>query len=84
MRIEGKTFITTGGASGLGRAAAEAIGVAAGGHAVLVDVNGEVGAATEATIGARAKSSCARMSRARPRSRRPCGQRSRISACTAW
>ena len=54
MRIEGKTFITTGGASGLGRAAAEAI-VAAGGHAVLVDVNAEVGAATEAALGARAK-----------------------------
>ena len=54
MRIEGKTFITTGGASGLGRAAAEAI-VAAGGHAILVDVNAEVGAATEAALGARAK-----------------------------
>lgn len=54
MRIEGKTFITTGGASGLGRAAAEAI-VAAGGYAVLVDVNAEVGAATEAALGLRAK-----------------------------
>ncbi len=54
MRIEGKTFITTGGASGLGRAAAEAI-VAAGGHAILVDVTAEVGAATEAALGARAK-----------------------------
>jgi NAD(P)-dependent dehydrogenase (short-subunit alcohol dehydrogenase family) len=54
MRIEGKTFITTGGASGLGRAAAEAI-VAAGGHAILVDVNAEVGGATEAALGARAK-----------------------------
>ena len=49
MRIEGRTFITTGGASGLGRAAAEAI-VAAGGHAILVDVNAEVGAATEAAL----------------------------------
>lgn len=54
MRIDGKTFITTGGASGLGRAAAEAI-VAAGGNAVLVDVNAEVGAATERALGARAK-----------------------------
>ena len=54
MRIEGRTFITTGGASGLGRAAAEAI-VAAGGHAILVDVTAEVGAATEAALGARAK-----------------------------
>lgn len=54
MRIDGKTFITTGGASGLGRAAAEAI-VAAGGHVVLVDVNAEVGAAAEHALGARAK-----------------------------
>jgi NAD(P)-dependent dehydrogenase (short-subunit alcohol dehydrogenase family) len=54
MRIEGRTFITTGGASGLGRAAAEAI-VAAGGHAILVDVNAEVGAATEAALGVGAR-----------------------------
>jgi NAD(P)-dependent dehydrogenase (short-subunit alcohol dehydrogenase family) len=53
MRIEGKTFITTGGASGLGRAAAEAI-VAAGGNAVLADVNADVGAAAEAALGPRA------------------------------
>ncbi|MGE0814544.1 MAG: SDR family NAD(P)-dependent oxidoreductase [Vicinamibacterales bacterium] len=53
MRIEGKTFIATGGASGLGRAAAEAI-VAAGGHVVLADVNGETGAATAEALGARA------------------------------
>jgi NAD(P)-dependent dehydrogenase (short-subunit alcohol dehydrogenase family) len=54
MRIEGKTFITTGGASGLGRAAAEAI-LAGGGNAVLVDVNTEVGAATETALGTHAK-----------------------------
>ncbi len=53
MRIEGKTFLTTGGASGLGRAAAEAI-VAAGGHAVLLDVNADVGAATAQALGSRA------------------------------
>ncbi len=53
MRIEGKTFLTTGGGSGLGRAAAEAV-VAAGGHAVLLDVNAEVGAATAQALGARA------------------------------
>ncbi|MEZ5293057.1 MAG: SDR family NAD(P)-dependent oxidoreductase [Vicinamibacterales bacterium] len=53
MRIEGKTFIATGGASGLGRAAAEAI-VAAGGHVVLADVNAETGAATAEALGARA------------------------------
>lgn len=54
MRIEEKTFITTGGASGLGRASAEAI-VAAGGNAVLVDVNAEVGAATADALGPRAR-----------------------------
>ena len=53
MRIEGKTFLTTGGASGLGRAAAEAI-VAAGGHAVLLDVNADAGEATAAALGSRA------------------------------
>ncbi|MCF4164065.1 SDR family NAD(P)-dependent oxidoreductase [Zavarzinia compransoris] len=38
MQITGKTFITTGGASGLGLATARMV-VAAGGNAVLVDVN---------------------------------------------
>ena len=50
MNITGRTFIVTGGASGLGRAAAEAI-VNAGGTAVLLDVNAEVGAAAELSIG---------------------------------
>jgi NAD(P)-dependent dehydrogenase (short-subunit alcohol dehydrogenase family) len=50
MQISGKAFIVTGGASGLGRAAAEAI-VAAGGKAVLLDVNAEVGRAAEQAIG---------------------------------
>jgi NAD(P)-dependent dehydrogenase (short-subunit alcohol dehydrogenase family) len=53
MRIEGKTFLVTGGASGLGRAAAEAV-LAAGGSAVLVDINAETGAAAEAALGAKA------------------------------
>ena len=53
MRIEGKTFITTGGASGLGRAAAEAI-LGAGGSVLLLDVNDEVGQATAQTLGDRA------------------------------
>ena len=53
MRIEGKTFITTGGASGLGRAAAEAI-LGAGGSVLLLDVNAEVGRATAQTLGDRA------------------------------
>lgn len=38
MQITGKTFIVTGGASGLGLATAKMV-VAEGGHAVLVDVN---------------------------------------------
>ena len=50
MNITGQTFIVTGGASGLGRAAAEAI-VNAGGTVVLLDVNAEVGAAAELSIG---------------------------------
>jgi NAD(P)-dependent dehydrogenase (short-subunit alcohol dehydrogenase family) len=53
MRIEGKTFLATGGASGLGRAAAEAI-VAAGGQVVLLDVNADAGAATAQALGSRA------------------------------
>ncbi|MDP1570621.1 MAG: 3-hydroxyacyl-CoA dehydrogenase [Vicinamibacterales bacterium] len=53
MRIEGKTFIVTGGASGLGRACAEAL-LAAGGHAVLLDVNAEAGQAAEQALGAKA------------------------------
>jgi NAD(P)-dependent dehydrogenase (short-subunit alcohol dehydrogenase family) len=53
MRIEGKTFITTGGASGLGRAAAEAI-LGAGGRVLLLDVNTEVGQATASELGERA------------------------------
>ena len=40
MQIDGKSFIVTGGASGLGRAAAEAI-LAAGGRVTIVDVNAE-------------------------------------------
>jgi NAD(P)-dependent dehydrogenase (short-subunit alcohol dehydrogenase family) len=50
MKITGHTFIVTGGASGLGRAAAEAI-VNAGGTVVLLDVNAEAGAAAELAIG---------------------------------
>ena len=54
MRIEDKTFLVTGGASGLGRAAAEAI-LAAGGNVVMLDVNAEAGAAVAQVLGARAK-----------------------------
>ena len=54
MDITGKTFIVTGGASGLGRASAEAI-LAGGGNAVLLDVNAESGAAAEQALGATAR-----------------------------
>ena len=54
MDITGKTFIVTGGASGLGRAAAEAI-IAAGGRAVLVDINAEAGREAAARLGAHAR-----------------------------
>jgi NAD(P)-dependent dehydrogenase (short-subunit alcohol dehydrogenase family) len=43
MRIEGRTVLVTGGASGLGGATVDAI-VAAGGRAVIVDVNEQTGA----------------------------------------
>ena len=54
MQITGKTFVITGGASGLGRASAEAI-VAAGGNVVLLDVNAETGKAAAQAIGSKAK-----------------------------
>ena len=54
MQISGRTFIVTGGASGLGRATAEAI-LAAGGNTVLLDVNAETGAAAEQAMGAKAR-----------------------------
>ena len=54
MDINGRAFIVTGGASGLGRAAAEAI-IAAGGSAVLLDVNAEAGEAAAAALGAAAR-----------------------------
>lgn len=54
MHISGHTFIVTGGASGLGRAAAEAI-LASGGNTVLLDVNAETGRAAEQALGAQAR-----------------------------
>lgn len=54
MHITGKTFIVTGGASGLGRAAAETI-LAAGGNTVLIDVNEEAGKAAEQALGSKAR-----------------------------
>src|SRR5918995_1688036 len=54
MDITGRTFIVTGGASGLGRAAAEAV-VDAGGTVVLLDVNAEAGEAAADAIGPQAR-----------------------------
>ncbi len=50
MNIEDKTFLVTGGASGLGAAAAKMI-VESGGNAVLVDVNTIAGEANEGELG---------------------------------
>ncbi len=50
MQIKDKVFIVTGGGSGLGAATARRI-VAAGGKAVLVDINEEAGAAMAAELG---------------------------------
>ncbi len=54
MHIDGKTFIVTGGASGLGRAAAEVL-LEAGARVLLVDVNRDAGAAAEGALGSNAR-----------------------------
>jgi NAD(P)-dependent dehydrogenase (short-subunit alcohol dehydrogenase family) len=54
MQIHNKAFIVTGGASGLGRATAEAI-LAAGGRVVVLDVNAETGTAAEQALGSGAR-----------------------------
>ena len=54
MQIPQKTFIVTGGASGLGRAAAETL-LQAGAQVVLLDVNADTGRAAEQALGSRAK-----------------------------
>ena len=54
MKIEGKTFLISGGASGLGRASADALH-AAGGNVVITDLNEATGAAAEKQLGARAR-----------------------------
>jgi NAD(P)-dependent dehydrogenase (short-subunit alcohol dehydrogenase family) len=53
MQIEGKTFLVTGGASGLGGAAARML-VGAGGNVVVLDVAAEAGQKTAAELGRKA------------------------------
>ncbi len=54
LKIDGKAFLISGGASGLGRAAAEAF-VAAGGSVLIADVNEGAGAETARALGAQAR-----------------------------
>ena len=50
MNIQNKSFLVTGGASGLGRAVVELV-VTAGGRAVVVDVNKDAGDDTQKSLG---------------------------------
>jgi NAD(P)-dependent dehydrogenase (short-subunit alcohol dehydrogenase family) len=54
MRIEGRTFLVSGGASGLGGAAGRML-VEEGGSVVLVDVNAEAGEKAAAALGPRTR-----------------------------
>ncbi|MGK2943041.1 MAG: SDR family NAD(P)-dependent oxidoreductase [Immundisolibacter sp.] len=54
MQFEGIRAVVTGGASGLGLATARRV-IAAGGRALLLDVNADAGAAAVATLGERAQ-----------------------------
>ncbi|MGH3033175.1 MAG: SDR family NAD(P)-dependent oxidoreductase, partial [Gaiellaceae bacterium] len=50
MEIPGRTFLVTGGASGLGAASAREL-AAAGGDVVIADLNREAGEATAGELG---------------------------------
>jgi NAD(P)-dependent dehydrogenase (short-subunit alcohol dehydrogenase family) len=54
MQITDRTFIVTGGASGLGRATVEAL-LGAGGRVVMLDVNADAGRAAEHALGSNAR-----------------------------
>ena len=54
MRLDGRTVIVTGGASGLGGATVDMV-VAAGGRAVIIDVNEQAGQAAVARLGDRVR-----------------------------
>ncbi len=63
MRIEGRTFLVSGGASGLGGATARML-VEAGARIVILDVNAEAGQKTAADLGERARFAEADVARA--------------------
>src|SRR3954463_12923440 len=54
MRLDGRTVLITGGASGLGGATTDMV-VAAGGRALIVDINDEAGRSRAASHGDRAR-----------------------------
>lgn len=54
MKIQNSTFIVTGGASGLGAAAAQQL-VARGGNVIIADLNEDTGKATAAALGTQAR-----------------------------
>lgn len=54
MEIQNKTFLVTGGGSGLGAATAKLL-AASGGNVVIADINAETGEKTAAEIGAQAR-----------------------------
>jgi len=62
VRIEGRTFLVTGGASGLGGAAVRML-AGAGANVVVLDLNAEAGAAAAAALGARGRFAKADVSR---------------------
>jgi NAD(P)-dependent dehydrogenase (short-subunit alcohol dehydrogenase family) len=62
MRIEGRTFLVTGGASGLGGAAARML-AGGGAKVVILDVNEEAGGTMAAELGARVRFARADVSR---------------------
>ena len=54
MQLQGRTVLVTGGASGLGGATVDMV-VAAGGQAVVLDLNAQAGAVTAATHGSKVR-----------------------------
>ena len=54
MRLQNQTVLVTGGASGLGGAAAEMV-VAAGGRVIIADINETAGKTATARLGASAR-----------------------------